>query len=105
MKRRARSAGNAAAVAVNRAARVAAPNPGALLAEVRELILETRQTMARGVNSALVLLYWRIGQRIRTDVLKEQRAGYGENIFYALSRKLTGEFGNGFSQANAQLAN
>ena len=105
MKRRARSAGNAAAVAVNRAARVAAPNAGALLAEVRELILQTRQTMARGVNSALVLLYWRIGQCIRTDVLKEQRAGYGENIFYALSRKLTGEFGNGFSQANAQLAN
>ena len=100
MKRRTRSAGKAAAVAVARAARVAAPNPDALLAEVRELILETRQTMARGVNSALVLLYWRIGQRIRTDILKEQRAGYGEKIFYALSRKLTGEFGNGFSQAN-----
>jgi predicted nuclease of restriction endonuclease-like (RecB) superfamily len=78
----------------------AAADPTTLLAELRTLILETRQTVAQGVNSALVLLYWQIGQRIRTDILKEKRAEYGEKIFYALSRKLTAEFGNGFSQAN-----
>lgn len=78
----------------------ATADPAALLAELRTLILETRQTVAQGVNSALVLLYWQIGQRIRTDILKEKRAEYGEKIFYALSRKLTAEFGNGFSQAN-----
>ena len=74
-----------------------------LLADVRELILATRQTVAQGVNSALVLLYWKIGQRIRTDILKEKRAGYGEKIFDALSRKLTAEFGLGFTERN--LAN
>jgi predicted nuclease of restriction endonuclease-like (RecB) superfamily len=78
----------------------AAAAPATLLAELRTLIIETRQTVAQGVNSALVLLYWQIGQRIRTDILKEKRAEYGEKIFYALSRKLTAEFGNGFSQAN-----
>jgi hypothetical protein len=36
-----------------------------LLADVRELILATRQTVAQGVNSALVLLYWKIGERIQ----------------------------------------
>jgi len=71
-----------------------------LLADVREMILATRQTVATGVNSALVLLYWNIGRRIRVDILKEKRADYGKKIFYALSRKLTAEFGNGFSQAN-----
>ena len=71
-----------------------------LLVDVREMILTARQTVAQGVNSALVLLYWNIGKRIRTDILKEKRAGYGKKIFYALSRKLTVEFGNGFSQAN-----
>ena len=75
-------------------------SPAALLSEVRELILAARHTVAQGVNSALVLLYWQIGQRIRTDILKLKRAEYGEKIFYALSRKLTAEFGNGFSQAN-----
>src|SRR5260221_3993766 len=74
--------------------------PKGLLAEVREMILTTRQAVAQGVNSALVLLYWKIGQRIRTDILKEKRADYGKKIFYALSRKLKAEFGNGFSQAN-----
>ena len=43
---------------------------------------------------ALVLRYWRMGQRIRTDTLKEKRAEYGEKIFYALSRKLTAELKN-----------
>ena len=71
-----------------------------LLADVREMILTARQKVAQGVNSALVLLYWNIGRRIRVDILKEKRADYGKKIFYALSRKLTAEFGSGFSQAN-----
>lgn len=71
-----------------------------LLAEVREMILTTRQTVAQGVNAALVLLYWKIGERIRRDILKEKRAGYGEQIFHSLSGKLTAEFGRGFTKTN-----
>jgi predicted nuclease of restriction endonuclease-like (RecB) superfamily len=52
------------------------------------------------VNSALVLLYWRIGQRIRQDSLKEKRAEYGEQIVSAVSRELAVEFGQGFSEKN-----
>src|SRR5437016_5783972 len=74
--------------------------PKIRLADVREMILATRQTVAQGVNAALVLLYWRIGQRIRTDILKEKRAGYGEQIFHSLSGKLTAEFGRGFAKTN-----
>lgn len=86
-------------------AKVASPLPArggatALLNEVRELILATRANLAQHINSALVLLYWQIGARIRREILKEKRAGYGERIFYALSRKLATEFGSGFSQAN-----
>jgi hypothetical protein len=32
------------------------------------------------VNAGLTLLYWQIGQRIRTDVLQKKRAEYGEEI-------------------------
>lgn len=71
-----------------------------LLADVREMIIAGRQTMAQGVNSALVLLFWNVGRRIRTDILKEKRAGYGERIVHALSGKLTAEFGQGFSRTN-----
>ena len=82
------------------------PQPGQagfappLLQEVRDLILAARTTVARGVNSALVLLYWRIGGRIRKDVLKAARAGYGDEILSTLSKELVAEFGRGFSWPN-----
>ena len=78
---------------------VAAP-PKALLAEVRELILAAREGVARTVNAGLVTLYWAIGNRIRKDILQEKRAEYGQQILYALSRKLEQEFGRGFSERN-----
>src|SRR2546425_4925609 len=74
-----------------------------LLAEVRELILEARQQTARAVNAGLTLLYWQVGDRIRREVLREKRAGYGEEILQSLSAKLETEFGRGFSARN--LAN
>jgi hypothetical protein len=72
--------------------------PDDLLAEVRDLILESRQQVARAVNSGLTLLYWRVGDRIRRQILKEQRAGYGERIVLALGSQLESEFGRGFSE-------
>lgn len=59
-----------------------------LFEDIRELIFSTRQTVARGVSAALVLLYWKVGARIRRDLLKEKRAGYGEEILSTLSAQL-----------------
>ncbi len=73
---------------------------GALLTDVRELILSTRQTVARGVNAALVMLYWKVGERILKEVLREKRAKYGEEILPTLSAKLVPEFGQGFGPRN-----
>lgn len=63
--------------------------PANLLGDVRDLIVTTRENVSRGVNAALVLLYWKVGERIRRDVLKQKRAGYGEQIVSTLSRELT----------------
>jgi predicted nuclease of restriction endonuclease-like (RecB) superfamily len=71
-----------------------------LLSDLRMLIAETRQDVARSVNSALLMLYWKVGQRIRQDILKEKRAAYGREIVVTLSRQLVEEFGNGFSRPN-----
>ncbi len=75
-------------------------NPAALMMDVRELILSARQTVARGVNAALVLLYWKIGHRIRTELLREKRAEYGGEIVATVSQQLMTEFGSGFSRFN-----
>lgn len=79
---------------------MAPPSPEVLTTELRELILSARQTVARGVNSALVLLYWNVGQRLRTEVLKVERAEYGKEILSTVSKELVAEFGRGFSWPN-----
>lgn len=72
----------------------------AMLTEVRELILATRQQVAQVVNAGLTMLYWQIGSRIHREILAETRAEYGAEILQTLSAKLTAEFGRGYSQRN-----
>ena len=77
-----------------------AESSGKLVEDLRSLITETRQDVARQVNSALVMLYWHVGKRIRQDILKEKRGEYGEEIVPTLSAQLVPEFGEGFSKRN-----
>lgn len=72
--------------------------PDQLLDDVRELIRQAREGLALAVNATLVLIYWEVGYRIRTEVLKEQRAEYGEQIVPTLSAQLVPEFGRGFAE-------
>ena len=69
-----------------------------LLSELRGLIEQARQQVAQTANSTLTMLYWRMGERIRREVLNEQRASYGEEILPTLSAKLVREFGKGFAE-------
>jgi hypothetical protein len=71
-----------------------------LLNDLRTLIDATRDQVARTVNSALVGLYWHIGKRTREDVLKEQRAEYGQQIVNAVRSQSTQESGQGFRCRN-----
>lgn len=74
--------------------------PAALLADVRQLILTARERVAQTVNAGLTLLYWRVGDRIRREILGQKRAAYGEEILPTLSAKLVPEFGEGFGVRN-----
>ncbi|NVO67183.1 PDDEXK nuclease domain-containing protein [Methanofollis tationis] len=69
-----------------------------LLEDLRKIIEETRQGVAATVNAALTLLYWRVGRRINDEILKGERAEYGEQIISTLSGKLMEEYGKGFSE-------
>ena len=72
----------------------------ALLAELRGMIAEARGQVAQATNVALTTLYWKIGQRLHRDILKEKRADYGKRIVASLGRHLTAEFGAGFGEKN-----
>jgi hypothetical protein len=63
----------------------------ALIAEVRQLIADARLRAASAVNAELSGLYWQVGQRIHSEILGSQRAGYGEEIVSTLSRQLTAD--------------
>ncbi len=52
------------------------------------------------MNSELVLLYWRVGTRIRSDILKEERAEYGKRVVTTVARALNAEYGRGFNRPN-----
>lgn len=74
-----------------------ASNPaGPLLAELRGLIDAARQHVAQAANATLTMLYWQVGQRIRKEVLNDQRAEYGEQIMSTLSTQLVREYGQSF---------
>ena len=68
-----------------------------LFVEIKELIELSKGQVARYVNSSLVLLYWEIGKKIHTELLKEERAEYGDKIVKELARKLTVLYGRGFN--------
>ena len=75
-----------------------------LFKEIRDLVISARQAVVRNVNALQVITNFEIGRRI---VEQEQRgsarAEYGEKLLTHLSRKLTDEFGKGFSKTNLKL--
>jgi predicted nuclease of restriction endonuclease-like (RecB) superfamily len=73
---------------------------GTLLSELRGLIESARQHVAQTANATLTMLYWHVGQRIRGEVLNNERAEYGEQIVPTLSAKLVRDYGSGFSARN-----
>ena len=71
-----------------------------LHAELRALIASSRQRLAGAVNAELTHLYWAVGQRLRTEVLGDARAGYGAKLLDQLGQQLADEFGRGFESRN-----
>jgi predicted nuclease of restriction endonuclease-like (RecB) superfamily len=76
------------------------PEETDLVLEIRHLIDEARSIVATHINSELTLLYWRIGQRIHTSVLKGKRAEYGKEVIGSLARQLEIDYGRSFSEKN-----
>lgn len=47
-----------------------------LIGELRQMIDQTRESVASTVNASLTLLYWQVGFRIKTELLRNERAEY-----------------------------
>ena len=67
---------------------------------VSALIETTKEKVYQSVNSEIVLLYWNIGKTIKEDIIKAERAGYGEKLVEELSKELSEKYGKGYSKRN-----
>ncbi len=78
-----------------------APTAEALYGQIRSLLAEARQHVRRTVNQTMVHTYWQIGRLIVDDEQGgKERAAYGKQVLPELSRRLSAEFGKGFSVPN-----
>lgn len=70
--------------------------------EIRELVISSRNKVYTVVNTEMLSLYWNIGKIIMEIQQGDERAEYGEEVLEKLSKKLTDEFGKGFSKRNLE---
>ncbi len=73
----------------------------AVYLQIKSILQEARSTAYRAVNFTMVVAYWEIGKRIvEEEQLGAKRAGYGTALLKELSKKLTRDFGKGFTETN-----
>ena len=73
-------------------------NTKKLFSEVKRLIEEAKQNVAKTVNTTTTTLYWSVGAKINSEILENKRAEYGKEVVKSLSQKLTLEYGKGWSE-------
>ncbi len=69
---------------------------------IKKEIINTRNKVYSVVNTEMVLLYWNIGKHIMEIQHGDERAPYANYILIELSKRLTSEFGKGFSKRNLE---
>lgn len=75
-----------------------------LYSQIVQLLQESRKSVAIQVNTSLLATYWNIGRLIVEDEQKnDQRAAYGSQLMKQLSKRLSENFGKGFSVSNLQF--
>lgn len=74
-----------------------------LYARISEMLQAARQHVVRTVNQTMIYTYYEIGRMIVEDEQQgKERAEYGKNVLKDLSKRLTTEFGKGFSVQNLE---
>lgn len=71
---------------------------------IRDILQSATTQARRAVNDAMVQAYWHVGRLIVEDEQGgEKRAEYGKAVLHELSRRLSAEFGKGFSTTNLKM--
>ena len=68
--------------------------------EISAMIEQSKRVIYSQANNETVLLFWKIGQRVNSEVLNHKRADYGKQIVSALATQLTEKYGRSFELRN-----
>lgn len=69
--------------------------------QIRDILSKAREQVWQAVNTTMVAAYWNIGRVIVEEEQKgEVRARYGKGLIESLSKRITVEFGSGYSPRN-----
>ena len=71
-----------------------------LIQDACAIIDQAQESAYRQVNETLIKRNWLLGMRIRHEVLKDERAEYGEQVVKMLAKVLTAKYGEGFTWRN-----
>ena len=72
-----------------------------LYEDVRLILKQAKEQAYSNASAIMTHAYWNVGKRIvEQEQLGEKKAKYGSYLIRNLSKKLSDEFGSGFSVAN-----
>ena len=71
-----------------------------LFLDIKNLIEQSRSRVYKTVNVEMINLYWNIGKMIVEKQDGKERTKYGDLLIEEISKRLTEQFGKGFSIQN-----
>lgn len=77
-------------------------NQGGLFQDLSVLIEQSQKQLVSVANSALTLLFWKVGKRIGDEILNNERAAYGKQIVATISAQLEASYGRNFTEKNVR---
>ena len=79
------------------------PQVSELFQDACTIIEQARVYAYHAVDETLIKRNWLLGLRIQHEVLKDQRAEYGEQVIKKLAVELTSKYGRGFKKSNLYM--
>jgi len=71
-----------------------------LIGKVSNLIDSAQSYVSKAINTGMILLYWQIGKSIQEEVVKYEKAEYGERVMKNLGEQLSNLYGRGYGYRN-----
>ncbi len=71
-----------------------------VLNEIISIVENSKNQLVVQANSILTLTFWNVGNRIKKEILKDERAAYGKQIVVTLSRDLVKKYGRSYEEKN-----